>query len=157
MPQKTHRHNPFHGVADALTEMHRIQDRGTGRSGSNVPEPPRGYADAFSPVTDILVSGDDLVVRCELPAVAMEDVQLVWSNNTLSITGERKPSPEPTDDFYVQEREWGQFRRDINLPDAVREQDIEANMADGVLEVIVRGCVQAGGPKRIAIKSRGQK
>lgn len=155
MPPKKH-YNPFHGVADVLTEMNRISDRGLGRGNnpSGAPEPPRGFADAFSPVTDILVSDDDLIIRCELPAVALEDVHLAFSGGTLSVTGERKPSPEPDSDFYVQERSWGQFRRDIALPDGVKEKDIDANMADGVLEVIVHNCVQASGPKQITIQRR---
>ncbi|MGH3813984.1 MAG: Hsp20/alpha crystallin family protein [Pseudonocardiaceae bacterium] len=150
MPPKKHR-NPFRGVTDIVSEMHRMSDRMMGADPTPVTQE-RGHPDAWSPTTDILARRSDLVIRCELPGVLARDVEIHLSGGVLTVAGHRVP--EPDGDFYVRERYSGQFRRDISLPEGVREEDIGAELDDGVLEIIVRNCAEAAGPKQIQIKSK---
>ena len=150
MPPKKHR-NPFRGVTDIVSEMHRMSDRMMGADPTPVTQE-RGHPDAWSPTTDILARGSDLVIRCELPGVSASDVEIHLAGGVLTVAGHR--AQEPDGDFYVRERYSGQFRRDISLPEGVREEDIEAGLDDGVLEIIVRNCAEAAGPKQIQIKSK---
>lgn len=152
MPPKKHR-NPFRGVSDILSEMHRMSDRMMGAEPGPT-APTRGHTDAWSPATDILVKGADLVIRCELPGIPASNVEVHLSNGTLTIEGHRDPPSEPAEHFYVQERCSGQFRRVISLPQGVRDEDVEAEFGDGVLEITVRNCAEAPGPKPIRIRSR---
>jgi HSP20 family protein len=144
--------NPFRGVVDIISEMNRMSDRMSGAD-SSAATPPRGHSDAWNPVTDILAAGSDLLIRCELSGVLPEDVEVTLSHGTLAIVGERHHGDETNDDFYVQERHYGRFRRDITLPEGVTDDQIEADLVDGVLQVVVRGAAHAPGPRRIAIRS----
>lgn len=150
MPPKKH-HNPFRGVSDILSEMHRMSDRMMGADAGPVTQE-RGHSDAWSPTTDILARGSDLVIRCELPGVSAGDVDISLSGGVLTVTGSR--AAEQDEHFYVRERYSGQFRREISLPEGVRDEDIEAELDQGVLEIIVRNCAKAPGPKQIQIRSK---
>lgn len=151
MPPKKH-HNPFRGVSDIVSEMHRMSDRMMGADAGPVTQE-RGHPDAWSPTTDIVARGSDLVIRCELPGVQASDVDVSLSGGTLTVAGSRRS--EPDEHFYVRERYTGQFRREISLPDGVREADVEAELDEGLLEIIVRNCAEASGPKQIQIRSKG--
>ncbi|MGH3994596.1 MAG: Hsp20/alpha crystallin family protein, partial [Pseudonocardiaceae bacterium] len=61
------------------------------------------------------------------------------------------------ENFYVQERHSGQFRRVISLPQGVRDEDVEAEFDEGVLEITVRNCAEAPGPKQIRVKSKSSR
>lgn len=154
MAQRRKVRNPFRGVTDLISEMNRMSDMmgGLDSGGGNVEHRPRGYADAWSPAADIFAQGSDLVIRAELPGIAAEDVEVTLSQGTLTIYGERRVGAEQDNDFYVRERYSGQFRRDIALPEGIKEDDIEAQLRDGVLQVTVRGATKAEGPPRIEIK-----
>ncbi|WP_300016359.1 Hsp20/alpha crystallin family protein [Pseudonocardia sp.] len=143
--------NPFRGVVDIISEMNRMSERMTSGD-SSAAAPPRGHSDAWNPTTDILAMGSDLLVRCEVPGVRAEDVEVALSHGTLTIVGERHHGDETNDDFYVQERHYGRFRRDITLPEGVREADIGAELREGVLQIVVSGAANAAGPAQIAVR-----
>ncbi|MPY78049.1 MAG: Hsp20 family protein [Actinophytocola sp.] len=145
--------NPFRGVVDTVSELNRIADRMTGVDGATItPQQPRGHSDAWSPFTDILAKGSDILIRCELPGVDPDAVDVSLSRGTLTIAGSRAEGDEH-EDYLVQERTYGQFRRDVTLPEGVQEDEIEASFREGVLEVAVRGAAEASGPARIAVRA----
>ncbi|WP_159945139.1 MULTISPECIES: Hsp20/alpha crystallin family protein [unclassified Nocardiopsis] len=150
-------HNPFHGVVDMITEMNRISDSMSSMETGNVGERERGHADAWSPPTDILARGNDLVIRCEVPGVREQDVSVSLNHGFLTITGERRRDEDDDDVYYSSERFMGTFRREISLPEAVDEKDIEATYDEGLLEVVVRGAANARGPKKIPLRRRSPK
>ncbi|GAB3714217.1 Hsp20/alpha crystallin family protein [Nocardiopsis nanhaiensis] len=148
--------NPFHGVVDMITEMNRISDTMSTIETSQAGERERGYADAWSPPTDILARGKDLVVRCEVPGVQEEDVSVTFSHSVLTITGERQRD-EVDVVYYSSERFMGTFRREISLPEGVDENDIQASFDEGLLVVTVHGAAHATGPAQIAVRRRKRK
>lgn len=149
-------HNPFHGVVDMITEMNRISDTMTSIESGQAGDRKRGYADAWSPPTDILARGTDLVVRCEIAGVREQDVSVSFNDGILSVSGERHRDEDDVV-YYTSERFMGTFRRRISLPDGVGEEDIDAAYEEGLLEITVRGGANARGPKRIAVHKRGRK
>lgn len=150
--KNTHRY-PFRGVVDTVGEINRIADRMTGVDGESITlGQPRAHADAWSPATDILAKDADLLIRCELPGVDPEGVDVSLSRGTLTIAGSRN-ADEEHENYLVRERAAGQFRRDITLPEGVQEDDIEASFTAGVLEVTVRGSAGAAGPAKIAVRT----
>lgn len=157
MPPRRRFHNPFRGVFDVMSEMSRMSERMTGQDGGAAIQQRRTYVDAWSPTTDILARGSDVLIQCELPGVGLDDVELTLSGTTLTISGERAEPSDEDDAYYVRERFRGHFRRDVTLPEGVGTEQIEARLDDGVLEVVVRDCAMARGPARIAVagKRRG--
>ncbi|GAA3756552.1 HSP20 family protein [Spinactinospora alkalitolerans] len=152
MAARRKRGNPFHGVMDMMSEMNRISDHMSSMDSATQTQP-RGFADAWSPTTDIFARGTDLVVRSELPGVGSDDVDVTFSHGTLTISGERRRDDEGIV-YYASERFWGAFRREIILPEGTGEEDVEANFDEGLLEITVRGAAEAAGPKRIRVRSK---
>lgn len=145
--------NPFRGVMDMMSEMNRMSDQMAGLDTSTETQQ-RGYIDAWNPTTDIYAKGSDVFIRCELPGVASEDVEVTFSNGMLSISGERQLNDSQDTVYYVRERFWGRFRRDVTLPEGVEEDQIEAQVEEGLLEVRVRNSAEAPGPTAIQVKGK---
>jgi HSP20 family protein len=144
--------NPFRGVVDYISEMHRIADAMATMDTSPGTQT-RGHSDAWAPTTDIFARGGDLVIRCELPGVASEDLEVAYSHGNLSITGARHRDTEDIV-YYANERYYGAFRREISLPEGVREEDINADFAEGLLTITVGGAAEASGPRQITVQSK---
>ena len=140
--------NPFRGIVDTMSEMARMREYA---EGGGQGEGPRTHATAWVPTTDIFAVGDDLVIRCELPGVRREDVEISLLGGALIIDGERKGEPEATE-YYARERYFGQFSRRIKLPEGVDGSKISASFDNGLLEVTVRGGVDHAEPERIEIE-----
>lgn len=148
------RHNPFRGVMDTMSEMNRMREQlHTGNyEGASREEQPRTHATAWLPATDIFADGEDLVIRCELAGVGKEDLEITLSGGALVISGERKSELDMEGThFLVRERFYGHFRRSINLPDDVDDDDIGAAFRNGMLEVTVTGGADAAKPRHIKI------
>ncbi|QBI55570.1 Hsp20/alpha crystallin family protein [Streptomonospora litoralis] len=153
MATKKRRTNPFRGVLDMMSEMNRISDTMSNLETGSAPTTPRGFADAWSPPTDIFARGEDLFIRCELAGVYNEDVEVSFSHGYLTVAGERKR--DDTDAiYYASERFLGNFRREITLPEGTDDDDISAEFDDGLLTIRVAGAADAEGPRRIEVNSK---
>ena len=77
--------------------------------------------------------------------------------NVLTIFGERTGAPEVEDKaYYVRERQYGGFRRTINLPEETDRSSVTALLQDGLLEIkVVGGCAARREPERIDISVGG--
>ncbi len=140
--------NPFRGIVDTMSEMARMREYAEGGGGQG--EGPRTHATAWVPTTDIFAVGDDLVIRCELPGVRREDVEISLDGGALIVDGERKGEPEATE-YYARERYYGHFRRRMKLAEGMDGSKISASFKNGLLEVIVRDGVHHQETERIEI------
>jgi HSP20 family protein len=140
---------------DTVHEIKRIQDRmygeGLDPAGSRQQRTP---ADAWTPTSEALTKGDDLVIRVELPGVKPEDIEITFMDGVLTVSGEReRAAGEEEATFHVRERYYGAFRRSMTLPAGVNEDDISASIYDGVVEITVSGGgTGAPKPRRIQLK-----
>jgi len=111
----------------------------------------------FAPSTDVYTDGDDIVVKMELPGFKSEDLDISLEDSCLTISGKHEHEEKVEEkDYYRRERYSGAFARSIALPREVRDEDIAANLKDGILEVRVAGAAAgkaALGGKKIAIAS----
>lgn len=80
-----------------------------------------------------------LVVRTEMAGIDPEkDVDITVSNGVLHIGAERREEKKDEGkDYYRQELRYGSFRRDLPLPDGVKDTDVKATYKDGILEIRV--------------------
>lgn len=113
----------------------------------------RTEANAWVPTVDILIDGEDIIVRCELPGVDGEDVEVSLSHNTLWIWGQRNhPDGEAARvSFYVHERSMGPFRRSISLPPHIDATNLAATFEDGLLEIRITDAISESSVERIQI------
>lgn len=85
---------------------------------------------------DVYETKEKLVVKARTAGVNKSDLDVSIADNTLSIRGTLSAGNE--DDvvnYFVQECYWGEFSRSIALPIAVKEDEIEAVLKDGVLTI----------------------
>ncbi len=85
---------------------------------------------------DVYETKERLVVKARTAGVNKHDLDVSIADNTLSIRGTLSAgSEEDVENYFVQECYWGEFSRSIALPVAVKEDEIEAVLKDGVLTV----------------------
>lgn len=93
---------------------------------------------SWTPYLDVYEKPDSFVVKADLPGMSSEDIEVTLDQNLLSISGERKVTEAVDEENYHRiERRFGSFRRTVSLPARIDADGIQANFADGVLEVIV--------------------
>jgi len=91
---------------------------------------------AWSPAADIVETDNAYEIEIELPGVRREDVDVNLNGNELVVTGEVKERKREGL-FRHRTRRVGEFELRLTLPGALRESDIEASLAYGVLKLYV--------------------
>lgn len=89
----------------------------------------------FSPRVDVKDRKDQVEISAELPGVKKEDVDITLENGILTLTAEsRQEDKEEREGRVVrQERRYGKYVRSFDIGSGVKEEDIKAHFADGVL------------------------
>ena len=94
-----------------------------------------GAAGVF-PAVNIYDNGECYMVRAEVPGVERDALEITARGAQLTIGGQRVvESPAGQVSFHRREREGGQFRRTVTLPDRVDSSKVTASYRHGVLEV----------------------
>lgn len=101
--------------------------------------PLRGDLNAtFTPPVDIEETPEAFVIRADLPGVNQKDVKVSLTGDTLTIRGERKQEHTTQNGSHHRvERVSGSFERSFVLGAPVRNDQVKAQVKDGVLEVRV--------------------
>ncbi len=90
----------------------------------------------ITPSIDIFTKGDDVVVKAELPGIKKEDVDVDLTEDTITISGEKKKEEKvEKKDYYSYESSYGSFKRSFSLPAVVQTEKASAKFKDGVLEI----------------------
>jgi HSP20 family protein len=88
------------------------------------------------PQIEVLHHNGQLLVRADLPGLTKEDVNVELTDDMLTISGERKEEKEEKrEGFYRSERSYGNFYREIPLPEGAKTEDGAATFHNGVLEI----------------------
>jgi HSP20 family protein len=139
-------------VGSFRTEMDRLFDSFFG--GGLGFERPWDLAGAAGLPLDVEETDKEITVRAEIPGVNVDDLEISISGGALVISGEKKETEEKREKgYFYQERRFGSFRREIPLPTAVDENDVQAEYKNGVLVVKLKKSQEAL-PKRIPIKAK---
>ena len=106
---------------------------------------------AWAPAVDIYETGQELVVKADLPEVAPKDLDIRVENNILTIRGERKFEKNVNEDNYLRvERSYGSFSRSFTLANTVNSEAIAADYQNGVLTLSIPKREEAK-PKQIKV------
>ncbi|AOS97643.1 Spore protein SP21 [Microbulbifer aggregans] len=91
----------------------------------------------LKPNIDIAATEHAYTITVEAPGVEEKDIQLELLGSTLIISGEKRRChpEEERPHFYRIERSFGTFRRILSVPSDAELDGIEANFANGLLEV----------------------
>src|SRR5262245_1153493 len=93
-------------------------------------------APGWTPPVDLAEFDDRFVLTVELPGLARADVQVDYRDQVLTIRGER-PADACCPERYQQfERGHGPFTRSFRFATPVAQDQITADLADGVLTIV---------------------
>jgi len=93
------------------------------------------------PAIDLSESGENLIIRAEIPGINPEDLDISITEDRLYIKGEMKQESTDEGDTYQRvERSYGSFTRDIKLPCRVIHEEVEATYQEGVLTILMPKC-----------------
>lgn len=106
---------------------------------------------------DVVENKDDFVIKASVPGINPDDLDVSYSDDTLTIKGEVKSDSEYKEDqYHLRERRYGSFARSISLPIKIKGDAIEANYQNGVLTLRLPKAEEVK-PRRISIKVGDQK
>lgn len=100
---------------------------------------------------DVYETADKLIVKARTAGIKKNDLDVSISDNILTISGVLGDNEEEkTTRWHIQECYWGEFSRTIALPVQVHEDEVEAELKDGVLTIAFNK-EKAAAPKKIQI------
>jgi HSP20 family protein len=125
--------NPFAVMRRMSDEMDRAFAQFYGQQGGA-----RGGQSGWMPAIDVSEREGQLHVHAELAGLKPEDVKVEVTDDALVIRGERKYEHEhQIGKAYRSERRYGEFYREIPLPEGVKAEQARAEFRNGVLEISI--------------------
>ena len=149
------RRDPLRDMIFWNRSMERMLDQFYGDSES-------GFSDPFNlrlPL-DVIENDNEFVVKADIAGIDPENIDITYTNNNLTITGEVHDEREETEEegkYHLRERRYGTFSRTISMPGTVDVEHIKAETKNGVLELHLPKKEEVK-PKRIEVKvNQGEK
>ncbi len=111
----------------------------------------------FNVPTDVFHSGDQLVIRMDLPGVNPDDVEVTVQESTLLINGKRSfPHDVEGIRFVRRGTFYGDFTQKVALGKGLDLEQISAHYDNGVLELTIPYSAEVQ-PKKISIQRGNDK
>lgn len=88
------------------------------------------------PYVDVIDSGNEYVVKAELPGIKKEDVEIEVGPNEMVLNAQSDVKTEEKGKTYLhRERAFSTFHRHIGFGESVNTEKVSASMVEGILEV----------------------
>ncbi len=92
----------------------------------------------WSPAIDITDTGENLVIKAEVPGFDKKNINISLTNDTITISGKTQEEKEEKKAHYLyKERVSGSFTRSFTLPVPVDRNKVKATCKDGILEIVL--------------------
>lgn len=96
------------------------------------------FPDARLPLCDVVDLGDRYTITMEVPGIEKEKIDVNVNRNSVEVRAETRAEEEEKGKNYIyKERKHRTFHRYIDLPEEVLSSKAEANMRNGMLEIVV--------------------
>lgn len=90
----------------------------------------------LSPDMDVYESDDEITAKIHVPGFEPDKVEVKVKNDVLRVSGKKEEQQEEKQKNFIRhEIRTGSFMRQIRLPSKVKEDQVEATYANGVLEI----------------------
>ncbi|MBM6969227.1 MAG: Hsp20/alpha crystallin family protein [Pseudoramibacter alactolyticus] len=90
--------------------------------------------------TDVKENDDSYELKVNLPGLKKEDVRIELNQDYLTISAKAQNANDEKDDsgkYVRRERYYGSYQRQFYVGEGVKQEDIHASMADGVLTLTI--------------------
>ena len=104
------------------------------------------------PSANLYDSGNEFVVRAELPGLTEKDVKVTVHQDVLTISGARENDAPEGYTAHRRERIPVRFSRSFSFPSPVDMEQVKASVKNGVLTVQLAKTAEAQ-PRQIAVKA----
>jgi HSP20 family protein len=112
-----------------------------------------GRHEPWQPRTDISETDAAYIVEVDLPGMIMHDISVRLEGTTVVISGKRQSTPSGSANHQARvERPYGTFQRAFTLPTAVKQDEVQATYANGVLTITVPKA-DAARPRQITVQA----
>lgn len=137
---------------DPFTEMRALQKQFFGDDWAS------GLATSVAlPTTDVYTNEDkELIIEAHMPNFEDKDINIHVENGNLIVQAEKHEKEEDKKKKYVVRESSSSFYRSVRLPKHADQDNIEADMHEGVLKVVVP-FKELPQPKKITVKARASK
>ena len=126
------RWSPFTQLNRLREEINRVFEEPFG----GFVDPASGFFEGWTPSLDVYEDKDTITVKAELPGMKKEEIEVSFTGDALTISGERKQEQEnKSGEMYRSERYFGRFQRSVTLPQPVDPNKIQASYKEGILTV----------------------
>lgn len=91
-------------------------------------------------VVDVYETEKDIIIQAPIAGVKKEDIEVVTEKDAVVIKGSRKcpkRNEEEIKSFYTRECFFGDFKREIIIPEEIDPSRIKASIDEGVLTIEV--------------------
>ena len=140
------------GQPTPWNEMERLR-REMNRVFANLPATSESRITPGYPAMNVWANEDGAIVTAELPGIDPETLDIAVIENTLTLSGERKPLDLAEGDVYHRrERGCGKFTRSFQLPFNVEANNVQAIYEKGVLHITLPRA-EADKPRKIVVKA----
>ncbi|MFN7684567.1 MAG: Hsp20/alpha crystallin family protein [Oligoflexia bacterium] len=102
------------------------------------PESALGMTQMWRPACDVDETDTHFLVSFDLPGVPQDAIKIECRDHQLVVSGERESESKRTEGGAVsRERYLGSFMRSFQLPSAVKAEQVQAHLQDGVLRIAI--------------------
>jgi HSP20 family protein len=142
----------FWGQTSPWHEMERLR-REMNRAFANFPAISESRITPGYPAMNVWTNEDGAIVTAELPGIDPETLDIAVVEDTLTLSGERKPLELAEGEVYHRrERGYGKFTRSFQLPFNVEANKVQAVYEKGVLHITLPRA-EADKPRKITVKA----
>ena len=119
-----------------------------------LPAVPESAGETSEPAMDIFEDSRNVIIEIEVPGLSQDDLQVQIDEGRLSVEGYKKSERDSSClNFLCLERQFGVFRRVVQLPKSVDTSSVHASLFDGILRITLpRVSERRGGAVKVPIE-----
>jgi HSP20 family protein len=94
------------------------------------------YTSSQKPLTDVIETDDDIIIKVDLPGVKKEDINIGIAEDSVEVMAKFEEKSEVRDVNYIQkERTYGETLRKVSLPAKVKTEETRGTFSDSILTI----------------------
>jgi HSP20 family molecular chaperone IbpA len=106
----------------------------------------------FTPAVDIFETEKEITLLADMPGVKADGLTIDLRDNILTLSADVVPADNSNEEDIIKEYDTGRYYRQFTLGELINQENIDANLKDGVLRLSLPK-VEKATPKKITVKA----